>query len=139
MDWIQALTNAGTGGILGIAGSVASGWLKIRGLKAQAEIEREMVKLQIDKGTIEADSADFQASQKAAQKESDALISISQIADKPWQRGLLVAPYAIEGQLVAAWHTQIRQQIGQFASRRLGRRYCYAGVPAHGILICANS
>jgi len=29
MDWIQALTNAGTGGILGIVGSVASGWLKI--------------------------------------------------------------------------------------------------------------
>ena len=97
MEWLQALTNAGTGGILGIAGSIASGWMKIKGMKAQAEIERELLKLQIDKGTVEADSADFQASQKAAQKESDALISISQIAYKPWQRGLLVLHFVFKG------------------------------------------
>jgi hypothetical protein len=97
MDWVQALTNAGTGGILGIVGSVASGWLKIKGMKAQAEIEREMVKLQIDKGTIEADSADFQASQKAAQHESDALISVANIAESPWQKGLLIWHFVFKG------------------------------------------
>ena len=52
IDFLHALTNAGTGGILGIAGAAVSGWLKIKGMKAQAEIEREMVKLQIDKGTL---------------------------------------------------------------------------------------
>ena len=75
MDWIQALTNAGTGGILGIVGSVASGWLKIKGMKAQAEIEREMVKLQIDKGTIEADSADFQAENYLLKKSRNSFLA----------------------------------------------------------------
>ena len=97
MDWISALTNAGTGGILGIIGSGVSGWLKIKGMKAKAEIDREMLKLQIDKGTIEADSADFQASQKAAQHESDSLIAVSSIAEKPWQKGLLILHFIYKG------------------------------------------
>jgi len=97
MDWIQALTNAGTGGILGIVGSVASGWMKLKGLKVQAEIDREMLKLQIDKGTIEADSADFQASQKSAQAEGDALISVAHIAEKPWHKGLLIWHFVLKG------------------------------------------
>tara|TARA_R100001463_G_scaffold133888_1_gene195635 strand:- start:930 stop:1394 length:465 start_codon:yes stop_codon:yes gene_type:complete len=97
MDWVQALTNAGTGGILGIVGSVASGWMKLKGMKVKAEIDREMLKLQIDKGTIEADSADFQASQKSAQVEGDALISVAQIAEKPWQKGLLIWHFVFKG------------------------------------------
>jgi len=97
IDFLHALTNAGTGGILGIAGAAVSGWLKIKGMKAQAEIEREMVKLQIDKGTIAADSADFQASQKAAQHESDALVSVASIAEKPWQKGLLIWHFVFKG------------------------------------------
>jgi hypothetical protein len=97
MDWLNALTNAGTGGIIGILGSGASAYFKIKGMKAQAEIEREMVKLQIDKGTIAADSADFQASQKAAQHESDALVSVASIAEKPWQKGLLIWHFVFKG------------------------------------------
>lgn len=97
MDWLSALTNAGTGGIIGILGAGVSGWLKIKGMRAKAEIDREMMKLQIDKGTIEADSADFQASQKAAQHEADSLIAVSKIAEKAWHKTLLILHFIYKG------------------------------------------
>jgi hypothetical protein len=97
IDFLHALTNAGTGGVLGIIGAGVSGWLKIKGMKAQAEIEREMVKLQIDKGTIEADSADFQASQKAAQSESEGLIALAQAAKSRGQSWALILLHIYKG------------------------------------------
>tara|TARA_R110000824_G_scaffold128020_2_gene288712 strand:+ start:411 stop:875 length:465 start_codon:yes stop_codon:yes gene_type:complete len=97
MNWLESLANAGTGGLLGIFGSAVSGWMKLKGMKVKAEIDREMLKLQIDKGTIEADSKDFQASQKSAQVESDALISVAQLAEKSWQKGLLIWHFVFKG------------------------------------------
>ena len=66
-------------------------------MKAKAEIDRQMLKLKLAKGTIEADSADFQASQQAAQHESDSLIAVASIAEKPWQKGLLIWHFIYKG------------------------------------------
>jgi hypothetical protein len=97
VDWLSSLTNAGTGGIIGILGSGISAYFKIKGMKAKAEIDREMMKLQIDKGTIEADSADFRASQEAARHESDSLIAVASVAQKSWQKGLLILHFVYKG------------------------------------------
>jgi hypothetical protein len=90
MSWLEAIANAGSGGLIGILGSGVSGWLKIKALKAQAEIDMAMAKLQIDAKTIEADSEDFKSSQQAAQKESESLIAVSSLAETKWQRWVLI-------------------------------------------------
>ena len=97
MNWLEALANAGSGGLIGILGSGISGWLKIKGMKAKAEIDMQMMKLQIDKGTIEADSADFQASQKAAQTESEGLIALAQSAKSKGQSWALILLHIYKG------------------------------------------
>lgn len=91
---INALTNAGTGGLLGILGGGVSAYFKIKGMKAQAEIDRQMLELQIDKGTIEADAAAFKASQEAAGKEDESMIAISSIAETKGQKWLLLLLHA---------------------------------------------
>ncbi|HEY9816734.1 MAG TPA: hypothetical protein V6D20_13185 [Candidatus Obscuribacterales bacterium] len=90
MSWLEAIANAGSGGLIGILGSGISGWLKIKGMKAQAEIDVAMARLQIDAKTIETDSEDFRASQEAAQKESESLVSVSSIATSDNQRWVLI-------------------------------------------------
>jgi len=96
MSWLEALANAGSGGLIGLLGSGISGWLKIKGMKAKAEIDMAMAKLQIDAKTVEMDSEDFQASQKAATAESGALIEVSKIAESPLQKWVLILLYAFK-------------------------------------------
>jgi len=38
IDFLHALTNAGTGGVLGIIGAGVSGWLKIKGMKPKPKL-----------------------------------------------------------------------------------------------------
>ena len=97
MAWLEALMNAGTGGLLGILGSGVSGWLKIKGMKAKAEIDERMMRLQMDAETMKASSADFQASQMLATSENDALIGVAAIAKSKWQVWILVLLHAYKG------------------------------------------
>ena len=97
MGIVEAITTAGSGGLIGILGSGVSGWFKVKAMKAQAEIDIQKAKLAIDKGTIEADSADFRASQEAATQEHEATIAISTIADTGPKRWLLVMLHCFKG------------------------------------------
>lgn len=85
------------GGIFGIIGAVAKGLLEIKQQKAKLEekkIDNEhqlaLVKLEIDKGTILAESAAFNASQDSAKSEADSFEGISALAQTPLQRWLVL-------------------------------------------------
>ena len=96
MSWLELLGNAGTGGLLGIGGSLATGWMKIKGLKAQAEIDIKKAELGLDKTTIEADAKDFQASQNTAAEEHKGLIALAK-ESTPGQKWILVLLHAFKG------------------------------------------
>lgn len=99
MNWLEAMANAGSGGLIGILGSGISGWLKIKGIKAKAEIDMAMAKLQIDAKTVEMDSEDFRASQNMASGENASLVALAKMAETKWQKWALILLHIYKGQV----------------------------------------
>ena len=84
MNWLDLLGNAASGGIVGLLGGLGTGWLKLRATRDKYTYDLEMLELQIDKGTLEADSLAFQASHDSAQEEDKATGAIAVLAKESW-------------------------------------------------------
>lgn len=102
MNWMDVLGVASGGGLFGLVGAVAKGWLELKQAKvrieerkAEAEIQRELIKLQTDKATIEGEAKAFAGSQAAAAGEGEGIAALSAIATTPAQRWLVLISGAL--------------------------------------------
>lgn len=86
MNWLELLLGSATGGgLLGFIGALGKGWLEIKqervrieGRKAEAEIQRELIKLNIDKTTIENEGAAFNKALEASKEDA--------VSDEAWKK-----------------------------------------------------
>lgn len=86
MNWLEIIVGSVSGGgVLGILGAIGKGWLEIKQAKArmeerrlEAEIQRDLLKLQIDHSTIENEGKAFVAAQESAKEDA--------IDDDAWKR-----------------------------------------------------
>lgn len=81
------LGTAAGGGVFGLAGAIAKGWLEIKQQRARmeekrldAEIQRDILKLQTDKATIEGEAVAFARSQDAAAPSTEVTSALAGIA-----------------------------------------------------------
>ena len=99
MDWTTLLSAGPVGGLVGGLLSLGNGWLSIRKIKAEAEIRRDLLKLETDKATIEGANRVFEESQRVAASELRSVEAVAPLATSGWSRGLLVLLCAYRAQL----------------------------------------
>ena len=118
MDWASLLTNSATGGFLGFVGAIGTGWIKLKAKKEENSHSLALMNLTIKKDELDADSADFRASQSAAQAESEAVGDLSSVAQTNGQRWVLILVYAYKG--------TVRPNLAYAAHVLAGLAYLYA-------------
>lgn len=97
MSVADILGVASGGGLFGILGAVAKGFLELKQQKARLEEKKldqahqlAVAKLEIDKGTILAESVAFKSSQESSKAEADSFAEIAKLAQTPLQRLLVL-------------------------------------------------
>ena len=99
--WADILGTVSGGGVFGLAGAIAKGWLEIKQHRARmeekrldAEIQREVLKLQTDKATIEGEALAFAKSQDGASGGVESSTALASLAKTPGQTWFV---FALEG------------------------------------------
>tara|TARA_R110000803_G_scaffold33627_5_gene73529 strand:- start:728 stop:1195 length:468 start_codon:yes stop_codon:yes gene_type:complete len=127
MDILNLLTTSATGGALGIIGSIGSGWIKLKQKKADNEHSVAMANIAIKQGELKADSADFTASQEAAQAENESLGDLSEVAQSISQRWFLL--------LLASYKGSVRPTLAYTAHILAGIAFYYAEPDTRSVMI----
>ncbi len=77
MNWLEIIAGSVSGGgVLGLLGALGKGWLEIKQARArmeerrlEAEIQRDLMKLQIDRSTVENEGRAFTAAQESSKED----------------------------------------------------------------------
>lgn len=127
MALMDVLTSSASGGLLGIVGSIGGGWIKLKQKKLENEQSVAMAELDIKKGELMADSADFRASQEAARAENDATGDLSEVAQSAGQRWFLL--------ISSGYRSSVRPNLAYAAHILAGLAFYYADSETRSVMI----
>lgn len=97
MNWLDALANTGTGGIIGLLGSIGTGFLKIKATREKNRHELAMFKERLKQAAMEQESREFLATHESDQRISDSTSALAAMADGWLAKTILVVLHFYRG------------------------------------------